>query len=226
MARRFVAIAFAMIAFAMIATLTHAPVAQAWSREEILRHEACASKAESKPEEAYEDGLIWQNEGGASAARHCVALALIGLNRYVDAAEKLDTLAAAKDIPDAETRAQMYAQAGNLWLLERNFVKAVSSLDAAIAADPSSADIYIDRARAYALNAEWPKAAADLTTALGKRANDPLALRLRAAAHLEQGDLDAAEADIRAALIENPADVDALVLRGRLREARAGRKGS
>ncbi len=200
-----------------------APGAFAWSREEILRHDACAAKAESRPEEAYEDGLIWQNEGGGSAARHCVALALIGLNRTVDAAEKLDVLAASKDIPDAQTRAMMYAQAGNIWLLERNAAKAVASLDAAIAADPSSADSYIDRARAHAVAAAWQKAAADLTVALGKRPFDGLALRLRAAAYLELGQLDAADADIRAVLIENPGDVDGLVLRGRLREARAGR---
>jgi tetratricopeptide (TPR) repeat protein len=200
-----------------------APAALGWSREEILRHDACAAKAESRPEEAYEDGLIWQNEGGGSAARHCVALALIGLNRTVDAAEKLDVLAASKDIPDARTRAMMYAQAGNVWLLERNAAKAVASLDAAITADPSSADSYIDRARAHALAAAWQKAADDLSVALGKRPSDGLALRLRAGAYLELRQLDAAEADIRALLIEHPGDVDGLVLRGRLREARAGR---
>lgn len=203
-----------------------APAALAWSREEILRHDACAAKAETRPEEAYEDGLVWQNEGGASAARHCVALALIGLGRTVDAAEKLDVLAASRDIPDAATRSMMYAQAGNIWLLERNAARAVASLDAAIAADPAGADNYIDRARAHALAGAWQRAATDLTEALGKRPRDSLALRLRAAAHLELGRLDAADADIRALLIEAPSDVDGLVLRGRLREARAGRQGS
>ncbi len=81
-------------------------------------------------------------------------------------------------------------------------------------------DLFIDRARARALQSRFDDAAEDLTVALSVRPGDVLALRLRADAYLEQGELDRAERDVAAALDIAPHDVDTLVMRGRLREAR------
>jgi predicted Zn-dependent protease len=83
----------------------------------------------------------------------------------------------------------------------------------------------IDRARAYALISEWRKAEEDLSAALDKQPNDALILRLRAETRLQQSAFDLAEKDAEAAVALAPKSIDALLERGRVREAkRTGKK--
>lgn len=191
-----------------------------WSPEERGRYDACIARTKTDPETAYEDGLIFRNDGGGVLARHCIALALLNLGETEEAAARLEEAAFMPDGGDAALRAELLQQAGNAWLIARAPTEAENAFTQALTVATGDADIFIDRARARALQARFDEAIDDLNVAITLRPRDVLALRLRADAYFETGDLDNAESDIETALDVDPRDVDTLVVRGRLREAR------
>jgi tetratricopeptide (TPR) repeat protein len=191
-----------------------------WDAGTRARYEACIAKTESDPETAFEDGLIFRSDGGGVLARHCIALALLKLGETEEAAARLEEAAFMPDGGDAKMRAELLQQAGNAWMLARAPVEAENAFTQAMTIVSGDPDLFIDRARARALQQRFSDAVSDLTTALSVRPRDVLALRLRADAYFELGDLDMAEHDVEAALSIDPRDVDTLVERGRLREAR------
>ncbi len=183
------------------------------------RYRICLAKAHSTPSVAYEDALIWQNEGGAGPARHCVAMALLGLRAYGDAAQKLEELAYAPDIGDTVLRNQVLMQSGEAWLQADRPEDALRVLDLVLDSENPPAGAHTNRARAL-MALDRPTAAhADLDTSLKQHPEDALALRLRAAVLLYENKLMAAKTDIDAALRFDPASVDALLVRGQIREA-------
>jgi tetratricopeptide (TPR) repeat protein len=207
------------ILLSIAAALAAVSPASAQDQRDLARLDACLVKAGSAPSEAYEDGLIWQREGGASLARQCIAVALIAQGEVEMGAERLSALAAAPDLTVFQ-RVAVLSRAANAWLMLRRAEEAIVALDFAIAEAPREPDLHIDRARAHALRERWAAAEADLDQALAVRPRDPLALVLRAQARLNQMKLDPAEADVRAALALDPVNETALLVRGHVREAR------
>jgi tetratricopeptide (TPR) repeat protein len=191
-----------------------------WDRATMARYEACLAKTETDPESAFEDGLIFRNDGGGVLARHCIAVALLKLGETEEAAARLEEAAFMPDGGDSAMRAELLSQAGNTWLLARAPVEAENAFTQAMTVKSGDADLFIDRARARAMQRRFQDAASDLSVALSVRPRDVTALRLRADAYFEVGDLESAERDVSAALSIDPRDVDTLVVRGRLREAR------
>jgi tetratricopeptide (TPR) repeat protein len=191
-----------------------------WDATSTARYQACIEKTSTDPETAYEDGLIFRNDGGGVLARHCIALALLELGETEEAAARLEEAAFMPDGGDAEMRAELLQQAGNAWMIASAPVEAENAFSQAMTIVTGDADLLIDRARARALQLRFEDARDDLTSALSVRPRDVLALRLRADAWFELGDLDMAERDVAAALAIDPRDVETLVERGRLREAR------
>jgi len=195
------------------------PIAADAGQPETDRLAQCLAKAEKQADSAYEDGLIWRNQGGGAFAGQCIAVAMIGQGRVEDGAQKLFDLAFASDAGTEAQRAELLAKAGNAWLLVGNAEDAKASLSKAIEMFPTSGELRLDRARALLLLSEWAAAEADLDLTLGKNPLDPLALRLRAEARLEQGKLEHAQTDVERALEIDAKDVSTLVLRGTIREA-------
>jgi tetratricopeptide (TPR) repeat protein len=191
-----------------------------WDRENMARYDACIEKTKTDPEAAFEDGLIFRNDGGGALARHCIALALLELGETEEAAARLEEVAFMPDGGDGKMRAELLSQAGNAWMIARAPVEAENAFTQAMTLTSDNPDLFIDRARARAMQSRFDDAASDLTAALSVRPRDVLALRLRADAHLELGQLDRAERDVNAALNIAPHDVETLVVRGRVREAR------
>lgn len=188
------------------------------------RLQACIAKIDSKPDEAYEDALAWAGETHVREARMCQALALIALKRIDAGARLLEALAISADGGEAKDRASVFRQAGNARLLNEQGAEAAEDFTQGLKHAPNDPDLLIDRARAYAMVEDWRKAEEDLGAALDKRPNDSLILRLRAATRLKLGVVDLAERDAEAAVKANPQDVDALLVRGQVREAKAGKK--
>ena len=182
-------------------------------------YKLCLSKAYSTPSEAYEDAIIWRKEGGAGPARHCLAMALLGLQAYEDAAAQLEALAYAPDIGDENLRTEVLEQSGEAWLQAEKPEDALRVLSRALENDKANATVYTNRARAFKALGNIKAAKADLDTALRLRPDNALALRLRAAVLLKQNDLSGARRDIEAALRKEPSNVDALLVRGQVREA-------
>jgi tetratricopeptide (TPR) repeat protein len=178
------------------------------------------TKAETKPEEALEDGFVWRSQGGGTFAEQCIAIARIEAGDIGGGAERLTALASAPDAGDFDQRVLIMARAANAWLMIEEFQPAQKVLDAALKLKPGEPDLLIDRARAKAGQGLWAEAQADLTACLSTRPLDVLALRLRAETLLQQKSYEAAELDIAQALRLAPKDVDNWLVRGRIQEAR------
>lgn len=191
------------------------------------RFSECLAMIETDAERAYEEAMAWAAEGQSLNAYRCAAMALIAQNRHAEAARRLDSLAYAVNPAQTATRAELFSQAGNAWLLAREPGRARSSFTRAIATmesdPPQLPDLLIDRARAYAMEEDWRAAEEDLSRSLDIRTDDTLALRLRAAARMHQRSFDLAEADAQRALTLASTEDDrvgaALVL-GHVRESR------
>lgn len=192
--------------------------------ERAQRLKACMAKVETKPTEALEDAEIWARETHNREASVCKALAFIALKQIPQGARLLEEMADAGDGGTAADRAHTYSQAGNARLLDLDAAAAIKDFNAALKYAPKEPDLLIDRARAYAMISDWRKAEEDLSAALDQRKDDPLILSLRAETRLQQNVLDLAEADANAAVTAAPKDVEALLVRGRVRAARAGHK--
>jgi tetratricopeptide (TPR) repeat protein len=190
------------------------------------RFQQCVGMIDDDAGRAYEEAMAWAAEGQTVSAYRCAAMALVAQNRASEGARRLDSLGSAVNPAETATRAELFSQAGNAWLISREPGRARSSFTRAIAtleSDPTQLpDLLIDRARAYAMEEDWRHAEEDLSRALDIRANDALALRLRATARMHQRTFELAEADAQHALTLAATEEDrvgaALVL-GHVRES-------
>jgi tetratricopeptide (TPR) repeat protein len=188
------------------------------------RFQQCVALIESHPDRAYEDGMAWSAETHSILGYRCAAMALVAEHRYDEAARRFQSLATALSPDLGAIRAELFSQAGNTYLLDHNATSARSAFTLAIVTvhgDPQQTpDLLIDRARAYAMEADFRHAEEDLTHALDVRPNDALALRLRATARMEQSSFDLAETDAQAAVRLEPTNVDNLLVLGNVRESK------
>jgi tetratricopeptide (TPR) repeat protein len=182
------------------------------------RYDRCLAAAANDPAAALADAEGWLRAGGGVPARHCRALALVGLRRYDQAGAELDALGKAAQVPGAAMRAALFDQAGNAWLLAGNGARAVSSLSAALALSGGDADLFADLARAQAMQRKWAEAETSLNAALGMAPRRVDLLVLRASARRALRNFVGAHDDIAAALRLAPNDSDALVESGLLRK--------
>jgi hypothetical protein len=193
--------------------------------QNITRLKACIAKIEAKPDDAFEDASAWANETHSRHAYNCKAQALIALKRVPEGASLLEGLAGSADGGGNGDRAALYSQAGNARLLDLDPDQAIVDFSEGLKYTAGAPDLLIDRARAYALISEWRKAEEDLSAALDKKPGDSFILRLRAEARLQLAVFDLAEKDAEDAVRADPRNVDALLERGRVREAkRSGKK--
>jgi tetratricopeptide (TPR) repeat protein len=190
------------------------------------RYQQCVALIDQDPERAYEEGMAWAADGQELNAYRCAALALVAQNRFDEGARRLESLATAANPADTSLRAELFSQAGNAWLLAREPSRARSTFTQAIATMAPGAqqlpDLYIDRARAYALEGDYRHAEEDLSHAHDQRPNDALALRLRASARLRQRAFELAEADARRSLELSTTEddrVDSALVLGHVRES-------
>ncbi len=168
----------------------------------------CMALAKSSPPDGWEAGLAWTGEGGGDPARHCAAVALIGLKQYKEAGQRLEDLARAS-FADTAIRAGMLAQAGQSWLLAGDIDRAYADQTAALKLTPGAPDLLIDRAESLALAKNWKEAKADLDQALAADPNRADALVYRATTERFLDDLAAAATDIGRALALDPNAPDA-----------------
>ena len=190
------------------------------------RFNRCVAMIDDDAGRAYEEAMAWAGEAQSVSAYRCAAMALIAQNRHSEGARRLDSLGSAVNPAETATRAELFSQAGNAWLLAHEPARARSSFTRAITtieSDPAQLpDLLIDRARAYAMEEDWRHAEEDLSRSLDIRANDALALRLRAAARMHQRSFQLAEADAQRSLTLAATEDDrvgaALVL-GHVRES-------
>lgn len=161
----------------------------------------------------------WATEGGGAPALHCLAIADLANGLPKLAAVRLTEISERSDAGDLRSRARLLAEAALAWLEAGNIPQAEESVKAAKKIAPLLPELDFVAAKAFAAGKNW-QAAADAVTAAEKAGvTAPEAYVIRARAHRALGrDMDAAD-DVVAALTLDPYDLDALVLRGELRQA-------
>ena len=203
---------------ALAAAATAAPAPTVGQTADRSRLASCIAEVDTDADAAYETARQWIAEAHVREAYVCAAIAEAGRNKPDMAARQFESLSI--DAPDNADRAAMLSRAGNAWLLARDAGRAKTAFDRAIAASAKDPDLFVDRARAHAMAANWRAAEEDLSTALDLRPGDPLTLRLRAEARMRQSVFDLAEKDAADAVAAAPKDVESLLTLGRAREAR------
>jgi tetratricopeptide (TPR) repeat protein len=181
------------------------------------QYDTCMTRTQNDPAGALTMASDWAKNGGGASADHCAALALVGLRRYGEAAEKLDVLARSPFASDPSRRSVLYDQAGNAWMLANRADAAIASFTAALNADPFDADLLADRARALAMRNDWPKVESDLSAALLVNPDRADLYVLRGSARHAMGRKPDARADFDRALRLSPGNPDALLERGNMK---------
>ncbi len=184
-----------------------------------LEHKICLERIADDAELAYEEAMIWRDNGGGRRAKHCEAMALFGVGQTEEAAHRLNQLAKAPDGGTPQMRADYYAEAANFWLLANLPKEAYASATAGLKLVENHIDVRIARARAYALLGHYDYAETDLTSVLVFDNTHAGALRYRADARRHLGKLDAAKIDIENSLKIDPAAIETALLRGEINEA-------
>jgi tetratricopeptide (TPR) repeat protein len=220
----------ALPALLLLATGLCAPPAAQAQRDasaDAERYQKCMALARSsKPDAGWEMAAGWKAAGGAHPAEHCAAVALIGLKQYVEAAVRLEKLAADMVKGPPMLRADVLAQAGQAWLLAGQPNRAEGALTNALGISPNDADLLIDRAEAFAATKRYADAITDLDRAveLEPRRADALVYRASARRALQQ--YDAALADVERALRFAPDSPEALLERGNIRRLKGDAGGA
>lgn len=121
--------------------------------------------------------------------------------------------------PDARTRAQDLAESARAAREASDLVSAQAAIEDAVAADPSYAAAYDERARLHLAREEPRLARSDLVTAVRLDPHDIDAYRALAGVDLAAGDADTAQTEVAQAIRDNQGDPSALFLRATLASA-------
>ena len=81
---------------------------------------------------AFEEAMIWRDQGGGRRARHCEAMALFALGHEDEAAHRLDQLASGADGGSDVMRSNFRLEAANFWLAAAEAEKAKASVMAGL----------------------------------------------------------------------------------------------
>jgi len=175
----------------------------------------CMVEARANPAAGWDRATRWQGLGGGEAARHCQAVALIGLGQPAEAARRLESLG--QEVRgEPGFRAELFGQAGQAYLLAGNATQAEAVLTAALKLDPEDPELRLDRGQARAQRGDFTGAVEDLTVVLRKDPKKVDALVFRASALRQMGARDRASADLVAALSLSPNHPEALLESGML----------
>jgi tetratricopeptide (TPR) repeat protein len=179
-------------------------------------YQACMALSRSDPDAGFENALAWHDRGGGLAARHCAAVALIGLGHHRQAAERLEALAAELG-GQPELRAGVLAQAAQGWLMAGETERAYAVQSAALELAPDDPELLVDRSATLAEAGRYWAAIDDLNRALEIDPQRVEALVFRASAYRMVDALPLAADDLARALALRPGDPEALLERGIVR---------
>ena len=164
---------------------------------------------------ALQDAEGWRNAGGGLAARHCRALALATLERFSEAAQESQSIAA--EMPVSDARLDALISAGEYYMAAGDAYSARLQFDLALTDAPDNPEALESRARALAASGDMSGALNDLNSLLARSPGNVEALALRAAAKRRQGDTAGAIADAGLAIQYDPGSAIAHFERGAAR---------
>jgi tetratricopeptide (TPR) repeat protein len=189
-------------------------------------YQSCMALARSKPSAGFEAAIAWRDEGGGPAARHCTAIALVGLGQLDEAAQRLEALAQNMKGFGAKERAAVLEQAGQVWLRLGDGGRAYAVYTAALSLDDNSPGPWLRRGEVLARAGKYWEAIDDFSAGLDRDSNSLDALVFRAAAYRLLGVADLAADDLTRALTLDPNNPDALTELGMVRNDKGDRDGA
>lgn len=199
--------------------ITQATLSNAWAKTgdflQDREYQQCMQLARTKPENAFESALSWQDVGGGIRAKHCAATALFSLGHFPEAANRLQALA--EEMPDDTPPgivANILGQAGIAWQRADDLTQAYAVQSAALKLSPKNPDILTDRAITLMDSGKPWEAIDDLNAALEVAPDTPNILVFRGSAYRMQEAYDLALADLNRALKFDPDEPDGLLERG------------
>src|SRR6185369_1984898 len=130
--------------------------------ENAKQYQACMLLVERAPSDALESAVAWGKKGGGDAARHCEALAYIGLKQYEDGALALERIAQTMPQVKAELAAALFGQAATAWTEADNLQLALHDVNEGLKLQPKSVDLLVFRAKIYVNSAAFPDELNDL----------------------------------------------------------------
>lgn len=182
--------------------------------DHAAEYDACMQLARQEPQAAEESARTWLDRGGGVPAKHCIAVALIGQQRYAEAAEKLEELVAETQNPAPELQSEMLAQAGQAWMLAGNSARALKAQTEGLSHKPDNVELLIDRAIAYATREQFWEVVDDLDQAYEIDPERTDVLVLRASAYRRLDAVELALDDLNRALELEPNNPEGLLERG------------
>ena len=188
-------------------------------------YEDCLELTRVDAEAAHSLAERWERSGGGEAARHCVALAILGQGDAARAAERLEALASRSQAP-AAARAAVYGQAAEAWTMANQPGRAFAATTLGLILMPDDAELLTDRAMTLVTLNRTAEAIGDLDRVLAIEPRRVEALVLRAAARRRLDRVAEAEADVARALDLMPDSAEALLERGILRQMRGDVAGA
>ncbi len=180
-------------------------------------YEKCLGMLTNDPAGASSFAEAWEATGGGDGATHCLGLATIALGEPEKGATMLEQLAASSKGTET-SRATVYGQADQAWLIAGDAAHAFGAATLALSLSPDDPDLLIDRAVAAGLLERYQDSIDDLTRALDFDPRRPDAYTFRGSAWRHMGQPDLAQDDINRALILDPDRPEALLERGILRQ--------
>lgn len=194
--------------------------------DQDAEYAACLDMAKKKPEAALERAKKWWDSGGNIGPRHCIAVALITQENYVQAGKILEDLANDAKPEVALLRGDLFNQAGQAYYLAGMFDKAIPLYTQALLAKPRGVDFLIDRAVARDEFGQHFEAIDDLNLALEIAPDRAEAWLYRANAYRHVNSLDLALEDANRAVALSSRSPEALLERATIKSLRKDAAGA
>ena len=188
-------------------------------------YERCLGMIRTDAEGARVMAEAWEAAGGGEGARHCGALALLGMGEPERAAERLEQLARMSR-GSAATRASVFAQAGQAWMMAGQGSRAFGATTMGLGLTPNDAELLLDRAVALGTLGRYAEALEDVKLVLGLDPERAEAWVFRAAANRHLEKVDQAAEDVARALALAPENAEALLERGIIRQLKGDTAGA
>ncbi|MBI1775771.1 MAG: hypothetical protein HYR63_10530 [Proteobacteria bacterium] len=212
--------------FAFLIALMVPLPASAQRPDPAREYELCMTVAAQQPDQAFETAGGWIARGGGPPAQHCQAVALVGLGRYGDAAQKLEALAGDARVKATPLAKAALGQAAQAWLLAGENTRAIAADSAALRLEPNDPDLLVDRSIGYAGAQQYWEAIDDLNRAIELQPKRADAYAFRGAAYRLLESYELAREDVGKALALDPYSPEALLERGILRRLAQDQKGA
>ncbi|TCZ59859.1 tetratricopeptide repeat protein [Roseicella aquatilis] len=189
------------------------------------QYDECLDLLQQDADDALAFAENWEAGGGGEGAKHCAALALLGLGEAQKAAERLEALARTSRAAPA-ARAQVFSQAVQAWIAAQQPGRAFAAATMGLTLAPDDLDLMVDRSMVLGSMGRYREALEDLDRVLQADQNlaDAWVLRAAALRHLDR--IAPAIAAVERALALAPDHAEALLERGIIRQMRGDTAGA